>query len=411
MSANEMISLLSLDDNEQKDQILDDLLKNGRQSLIKYKDDIIPKIYTEVMDNNDSTLMILLKKNIEESFETKYGTNNEWFITFLKEYQNGENHEIYDRILIRTVDYGSLYMKDCSILSFSLQLLFEGLDDDCMNKNKVFDDLWFTITNNGLQSITKYSDYIIKNVLNEQLKSQSTLFLALKEYYREKVSTTMKECKISEKQNLYDLVLNDVVENGWLSDVKSIKDEITPKSYNILVEKFRSFHQKEPEKNKHIWTTVKCDGCKTKPLVGDRYKCETCSNYDLCSACQKKGHEHKLKLIQPPKKEKNESVDSDAKEEEEEEEDDGNSFKPRAGFTAEQNACQKEALKLHNILRARHGVPSLVLDDDINRKAQAYADYLAQSGRFQHSSDRNGLGENLYCQMGSMGMDKIGNGT
>ena len=144
-----------------------------------------------------------------------------------------------------------------------------------------------------------------------------------------------------------------------------------------------------------------------KPLVGDRYKCDTCRDYDLCSACQKNGHEHKLKLVQPPNKEKSESDDS-----EEEEEDDDNSFKPRAGFTAEQNACQKEGLKLHNILRASHGVPPLALDDDINRKAQAYADYLAQSGRFQHSSDsdRNGLGENLYAQMGSMAMEKIGNG-
>ena len=217
---NEMISLLSLDDNDQKDQILDDLLNNGRQSLIAYKDDIIPKIYKEFMDNNDSTLMILLKKNIDQSFKTKYGTNNEWFITFLAECQDGENREIYDRVLTRTVDYGSLYMKDCPPLSFILQLLFEGLDDDCMNESEVFDDLWLTITNDGLQSITKYSDYIIKNVINEQLKNQSTLFLALKEYYREKVCTTLKDCKISEKRNLYDLALDDVVENGWLSDVK-----------------------------------------------------------------------------------------------------------------------------------------------------------------------------------------------
>lgn len=103
--------------------------------------------------------------------------------------------------------------------------------------------------------------------------------------------------------------------------------------------------------------------------------------------------------------------ESNTSDEEEEEEESGSSFKPRAGFTAEQNACQQEALKLHNVLRARHGVPALVLDDNINRKAQAYADYLAKSGRFQHSSDRNGLGENLYTQMGSMAMENTGNGN
>ncbi|UJR16770.1 hypothetical protein I4U23_003670 [Adineta vaga] len=289
------------------------------------------------MDDNDSTLIILLKKNIEQSLEKKYGTNHEWFMSFLKEYQNGENHDVYDRVLMRTVDYGTTYMKDSPILSFALQFLFEGLDDDCMQQSKVFDNLWFTITNDGLQSITQFSDYITKSVMNEQLKSQSALFLALKEYYREKVCATLKDCNISDKRNLHNLVLDDVVNNGWLSDVNSIKDEVTPKSYNILLEKLHSYHQK-------------------------------------------KEHEHKLKQKQPPKQEKKtEKSESSSSDESEEEED---SFKPRAGFTAEQNACQKEALKLHNILRACHGVSPLVLDDDINRKAQAYADYLAQSGRF-----------------------------
>lgn len=58
--------------------------------------------------------------------------------------------------------------------------------------------------------------------------------------------------------------------------------------------------------DKYVWTTITCDGCKMKPLVGERYLCETCGNYDLCSGCQKKGHEHKLKLMQQPKKDQGE---------------------------------------------------------------------------------------------------------
>jgi hypothetical protein len=32
------------------------------------------------------------------------------------------------------------------------------------------------------------------------------------------------------------------------------------------------------------------------PIIGQRYRCDTCGNYDLCSDCQKKGHEHTLTL-------------------------------------------------------------------------------------------------------------------
>lgn len=70
---------------------------------------------------------------------------------------------------------------------------------------------------------------------------------------------------------------------------------------------------------------------------------------------------------------------------------------PPQDFGVVQRACQSEALMLHNTLRAKHGVPPLTLDDHMSSKAQAYADYLTTSGKFEHSSDREGMGENLYA--------------
>lgn len=56
----------------------------------------------------------------------------------------------------------------------------------------------------------------------------------------------------------------------------------------------------KPAPEQFIWEYVTCDGCKAQPLVGLRYSCATCGNYDLCSDCQKKGHEHELTLESPP---------------------------------------------------------------------------------------------------------------
>ena len=158
-------------------------------------------------------------------------------------------------------------MKNCPILSIVLQLLFESIDSDCLKNTNIFDDLWSTITNDGLKSITNYSDYIVKKVMNEQLKSQSILFQALREYYRKNVFSLLKQCSIADKRNLYDLVLDNVAENGWLTDMKSIEDDMTPKSYKILLEKFRSFHQKQKpaEKDKPKVTATPSTTANSKP--------------------------------------------------------------------------------------------------------------------------------------------------
>lgn len=105
--------------------------------------------------------------------------------------------------------------------------------------------MWVSITNNGLQSITKYSKYIDKNVLDEQLRKHSVLFEALREYYRPNVYLSLTQNSIPTEQNLYDLALGDVVEHGWLSDMKSIENDIAPKRYRPLLEDLRSFHKEQ----------------------------------------------------------------------------------------------------------------------------------------------------------------------
>ncbi|CAF3085156.1 unnamed protein product [Rotaria sp. Silwood2] len=47
----------------------------------------------------------------------------------------------------------------------------------------------------------------------------------------------------------------------------------------------------------YVWPGVSCKGCQVNPIMGQRYKCSTCDGYNLCSACQKNGHEHELTLV------------------------------------------------------------------------------------------------------------------
>ena len=64
-------------------------------------------------------------------------------------------------------------------------------------------------------------------------------------------------------------------------------------------------------------------------------------------------------------------------------------------------AFRAAALKQHNVYRAKHGVPPLVLSSQLNDVAQHYAEQLARTNRLVHS-DNTHFGENLYA-FGSSG--------
>jgi uncharacterized protein YkwD len=64
-------------------------------------------------------------------------------------------------------------------------------------------------------------------------------------------------------------------------------------------------------------------------------------------------------------------------------------------FTTAQHEFQNQMLKEHNTYRSRHCVPPLRLDDDISRSAQKYAEYLANTNKFEYS-DAPDVGENIF---------------
>jgi len=46
---------------------------------------------------------------------------------------------------------------------------------------------------------------------------------------------------------------------------------------------------------------VTCDGCQKKPIVGIRYKCAVCYDFDFCEECEEKiDHPHPFLKIRKP---------------------------------------------------------------------------------------------------------------
>lgn len=65
---------------------------------------------------------------------------------------------------------------------------------------------------------------------------------------------------------------------------------------------------------------------------------------------------------------------------------------------------EEDALNIHNEYRAMHGVPPLVLDNNLCKFSAEWARNLADRGVLQHRSN-SAYGENLYCKYGSGEID------
>ena len=83
--------------------------------------------------------------------------------------------------------------------------------------------------------------------------------------------------------------LNNII-GGIKNNFNNVKDKV-----NNLIKK------EEPKENEH--SKVICDGCGMKPIVGVRYKCTVCKNFDYCENCEKtlgEAHQHPFLKIRKP---------------------------------------------------------------------------------------------------------------
>ncbi|ETW03314.1 hypothetical protein, variant [Aphanomyces invadans] len=69
--------------------------------------------------------------------------------------------------------------------------------------------------------------------------------------------------------------------------VALLDDQLHPEipSWNISVDATSLAKQQHLLDTSIIHRYVQCDGCGLNPLVGHRFKCRSCSNYDLCTVC------------------------------------------------------------------------------------------------------------------------------
>lgn len=125
---------------------------------------------------------------------------------------------------------------------------------------------------------------------------QSVLFKSYKSNYDYDVRDTITDVVYSNIPEIAMLV-KDFISESVKSEAQSTKVSTVSS-----VEK--------SQVNTSVHQSVICDGCGCNPIVGNRYKCSVCPDYDLCEKCEESTtHEHAflkikkpVKLVEVPKK-------------------------------------------------------------------------------------------------------------
>ena len=59
----------------------------------------------------------------------------------------------------------------------------------------------------------------------------------------------------------------------------------------VLIAAKNSDIRRNRRNSRNVHTGVTCDECGQKPIIGHRFKCSSCDNYDLCNTCHEQIYE------------------------------------------------------------------------------------------------------------------------
>ena len=240
------------------------------------------------------------KENIIKEYELKLKDNEEKSFNSILEYKEKNNKmekEIHDykkqleNLSKKEEDIKYLENKAKQLLNenrkdkaiiaeLKKQIEKNNIDDNNHNQNNKIN----YIDNNAFDEKIK----LIQKCLEKQSKEYKSELNKIRNEFKDKLNNQCKE-EIKDKYN-------NVIYNKIFSEVNN-QSEIILKNYLEQLEKFENKRRNEftqiingnkifLELNETIHDGIKCNNCSQKPIIGVRYQCSKCKNYNLCEKCE-----------------------------------------------------------------------------------------------------------------------------
>lgn len=186
----------------------------------------------------------------------------------------------------------------------------EGQQDEIKKLKKSLEE-----TTKKLSEIKKIKVPAIKNLpIPENLKAESKAEDKIKESI-EKINKLEKEEE--QKQIAEEVLKNQFSEINkellvceiskyyneiFSNNIEKMKEELIQKSVKETLSLFEDKNKQSnnvlPSSNNTIHKGFSCNECNVFPIVGNRYRCTECYDYDMCESCENKlGDKHQHALI------------------------------------------------------------------------------------------------------------------
>ena len=250
------------DENNSDGRIELKIEEDEKDNIISEK--IIEKKEIKIDDENNNSIN---KREIDKK-EIKIEEENENIIS--KEKKDEEIIEI--KIDDKNEDLGIIKKEsDFNLISSEINNVYTDNNKENYNNNK----------NENLDD----SEYNLKVFEEDFNKNFDNLQKSMKNSNMEEYNKYKNSEEIKEKE--FENNIKQIIE----SNVDNIKNEII----NSIIEasKIDNNPKQNKAKNKVVHNGIKCNNCGMFPIIGIRYKCIECDNYNFCEKCEKtRNHPH-----------------------------------------------------------------------------------------------------------------------
>ena len=204
---------------------------------------------------------------------------------------------ICDLCYINNSEIAIYYYKDGKLFGFNAFLLFYDIIYYKKNKTlKLGDRAWgkhIKLVNENTLILERNSKIVIIDAKNRIVKKEIKF-----EYYKRSIILLNENNFLIESDNrIYQCEIINF--HFALKEKKDINFDFIDKypGNKLIISKDKEICIYEM---KEIHYHIKCVGCQMNPLIGIRYKCEECQNFDYCESCydkNKESHGHTFNII------------------------------------------------------------------------------------------------------------------